>query len=94
MPAEWLSGHIAPKGLKGTRVAGTQHRFDIHLRGGDDAREMYSYSLEGQNELLQFLKACSALCAESDCVLKILVSDALQVNDALLHAGKSRGYSP
>jgi len=38
MPAEWLSGHIAPK-------------------GGDDAREMYSYSLEGQNELLQFLKA-------------------------------------
>eukprot|EP00435_Cladocopium_sp_Y103_P039323 s2911_g10.t1 len=27
------------------------------LDRGDDAREMYSYSLEGQNELLQFLKA-------------------------------------
>lgn len=28
-----------------------------HIDRGDDARDVYSYSLEGQNELLQFLKA-------------------------------------
>lgn len=28
-----------------------------HIDRGDDARYVYSYSLEGQNELLQFLKA-------------------------------------
>ncbi len=93
MPAEWLSGHIDRNSLKG-RVAGT-HRFDIHLTW--EVEMMHGRCTptpwRGKTSFFSFWRLVAHCVLNLIVFLRILVWDALQVNDALLH-GKSRGYSP